>query len=150
MHPRAAFVLGVIPLVLVVGRCGRERSADEPKPQLTSEQAIARAEHFIRLNGYTAHWVPPWRTLQPEAVEFLAPHQWREFRHNTLESRANGWLRGRKRGEAGWTVVFRYARSELRESPVGRAVTMNLDGSDIRIEHVDIYLRAVEHERRRH
>ena len=39
---------------------------------------------------------------------------------------------------AGWRVVFRYKHPTDREGrKIGRAVTMNLDGSDTRVKHVD-------------
>lgn len=46
---------------------------------------------------------------------------------------------------AGWTVVFRYKHPTDREGrKIGRAVTMNLDGSDTRVKHVDFILRFVK------
>ncbi len=62
-------------------------------------------------------------------------------RHDTLERKAYGVVRERKGGSAGWTVVFRYKHpSDREERRIGRAVTMNLDGSDTRVEHVDFIL----------
>jgi hypothetical protein len=52
---------------------------------------------------------------------------------------------GRKGGVPGWTVVFRYShRSSKQERRNGRALTMNSEGSDLRVEHVDFILKYVE------
>ena len=118
---------------------------DNPRVEnraLSASEAVEMAERFIRDNGYTNYTPPPWRTLVPESIEFLPPEEWREFREDTLHRRAYGYSRGGRRG-TGWTVVFRHKR---RGAPTetGRAVTMDLDGADIRIEHSDFFLSAVE------
>ena len=41
-----------------------------------------------------------------------------------------------------WIVVFRYKKKA--ELPVGRAVTMSLGGSNLRIQHQDIRFDAVK------
>lgn len=62
-------------------------------------------------------------------------------RHDTLEGHAYG-VRGCNAREPGWTVVFRYKHPRDRQMRLnGRAVTMNLDGSEPRVEHNDFILR---------
>ncbi len=111
---------------------------------ISAQVAVARAEAFIRLNGYTLAPAASPERLTEESFELWEKSRWAEIRHDLLQPRAYGYLRGRKRGP-GWTVVFPYRRDDGgKEQPVGRAVTMNEDGSAIRVEHVDIFLDAVE------
>lgn len=108
------------------------------KPRLTQRQAVAFAEQFIVQNGYTD--LPPDKTkLAHETIEWETDvDRMLKQRHNTLEHHAYGILRGRKGGEPGWTVVFCY---KGHCGSTGRAVTMDLDGSEPRVEHVDFFLR---------
>jgi hypothetical protein len=111
------------------------------KRQLTARQAVALAEQFIAQNGYTD--LPPDKTkLSYETIEWERDlDRMLNRRHDTLERRAYGILRGRKGGEPGWTVVFCY---KAHCGATGRAVTMNLDGSEPRVEHVDFFLRRAK------
>jgi hypothetical protein len=108
------------------------------KRGLTQRQAVALAEQFIAQNGYTD--LPPDKTkLAHETIEWEPDvDRMLQRRHATLERHAYGILRGRKGGERGWTVVFCYKE---HCGSTGRAVTMNLDGSEPRVEHVDFFLR---------
>lgn len=114
------------------------------RPLLKADDAVVKAEKFVRANGYTARKVWDTSALQPESIEFLPRHEWPSFRHNSLMPRACGWLSGRKGDEPGWTVVFRYSHRLSARPDIGRAVTMDPDGSEIRIEHEDIALSAVQ------
>jgi len=107
------------------------------KRGLTQSQAVALAEQFIAQNGYTD--LPPDKTkLAYETIEWERDaDRMLQQRHDTLERHAYGVLRGRKGGEPGWTVVFCY---KAHCGSAGRAVTMNLDGSEPRVEHVDFRL----------
>ena len=112
------------------------------KGPLTESEAVALAERFIAENGYTD--LPPDRTkLSHETIESESnTDKMLEQRHDTLERRAYGVRSGRKGSGPGWTVVFRYKHprdGQMRSN--GRAVTMNLDGSKPRVEHVDFILR---------
>ena len=109
---------------------------------LTQSEAVALAEQFIAQNGYTD--LPPDKTkLSHETIEWESnTDKMLEQRHDTLERRAYGVRAGRKGREPGWTVVFRYKHpgGRLMRSN-GRAVTINIDGSEPRVEHVDFILR---------
>ncbi len=116
--------------------------AHAQKRRLTEAQAIRFAEQFIAQNGYTD--LPPDKTkLTYETIEWESNiRETLKYRHDTLERKAYGVVRGRKAGSAGWTVVFRFKHpADLEERSLGRAVTMNLDGRDARVEHVDFILR---------
>lgn len=108
------------------------------KRRLTQSEAVALAEQFIAQNGYTD--LPPDKTkLSYETIEWETNvDRMLQQRHNTLERRAYGVRRGRKGGDPGWTVAFRY---KGQAGATGRAVTMNLDGTEPRVEHVDFILR---------
>ena len=126
-------------LLLLVFLCGR---AYAQKQTLTESQAVEAAEQFIARNGYTN--LPPDRTkLTYESIEWESDiNRMLKERHDQLERRAFGVVPGRKGRASGWTVVFRYRHpADSKERKIGRAVTMNLDGSDMRVEHVDFILR---------
>lgn len=111
--------------------------------EIGEAQAVALAEKFVAQNGYTD--LPPDKDkVMYESIE-RAPNVERmlRWRHNTLERKAYGVGRGRKGGAPGWTVVFRAAGDDGRGDR-GRAVTMNLDGSKMRVEHVSFILSRVE------
>jgi hypothetical protein len=113
--------------------------------KLRQAQAVKLAEEFIVRNGYTD--LPPDKEhLAFESLERGSNvDEILQARHNTLERKAYGIARGRKSGSPSWIVVFRYkypSYPEMRRN--GRAVTMNLDGSNMRVEHQDFILRAVD------
>jgi hypothetical protein len=116
--------------------------AHSQKRQLSQAEAVTSAEQFVAQNGYT-DLAPDKTKLSFETIEWESNvDRMLQERHGTLERRAYGILRGRKGGSAGWTVVFRYTHPiDRRARSTGRAVTMNLDGSEPRVEHVDFFLR---------
>lgn len=115
------------------------------KQELSEGEAIRLAEEFIAQNGYTN--LPPDKSkLAYETIEWESniDDMLRE-RHDTLEPKAYGIRHGRKGGDPGWTIVFRYSHPSIKQMRRnGRAVTMNLDGSGLRVEHVDFILKHVE------
>jgi hypothetical protein len=125
--------------ISVLALCGAAYSQTR---QLTQAEAVALAEQFIAQNGYT-DLMPDKTKLSYETIERESNvDRMLQERHGTLERRAYGIVRGRKGGSAGWTVVFRYTHPiDQRARSTGRAVTMNLDGSEPRVEHVDFLLR---------
>ena len=107
------------------------------KRGLSEAEAIKLAERFIVQNGYTD--LPPDKSkLANESFELAeSVEEMLKMRYDTLEPKAYGVSRSRKGGSPGWTVVFRYkhpSSQQMRRN--GRAVTMNLDGGDMRVEHV--------------
>ena len=119
--------------------------AHSQQRQLTQAEAVKAAERFIAQNGYT-DLPPDNRKLSYETIEWESNvNRMLKDRRDTLERRAYGVLRGRKTATRGWTVVFRFKHpADQEERKLGRAVTMNLDGSDARVEHVDFILRSVQ------
>ena len=116
--------------------------AQSQKGRLTQSEAVELAERFIAQNGYTD--LPPDKTkLFYESIEWESNvDKMLEQRHDTLERHAYGFRSGRKGGEPGWTVVFRFKHADDEQTrSTGRAVTMNLDGSKPRVEHVDFILK---------
>lgn len=109
--------------------------------ELTEAQAIEFAEKFIAQNGYTD--LPSDKeNLAYESIEWESDvDEMLKTRHNTLERKAFGISRGRKGNSVGWTVVFKYKGSKSKN---GRAVTMGLDGSKARVEHVEFILAKVD------
>ena len=113
--------------------------------ELSEEQAVRLAEEFVAQNGYTESR-PDKSKFAHETIEWTSNiDDLLKQRHDTLEPKAYGIRHGRKSGAPGWTVVFRYSHpSSKQEHRNGRAVTMNLDGGGLRVEHVDFILKNVE------
>jgi hypothetical protein len=127
----------ILLLLLPVGFYAQEKKLNEA-------EAVRLAEQFIAQNGYTD--LPPDKSkLAYESIEWESNiDEMLRQRRNTLEPKAYGVVRERKNAP-GWTVVFRYkhrATGQMRGN--GRAVTMNLDGSKMRVEHVDFTLKYVD------
>jgi hypothetical protein len=126
-----------------------------PPKRLTLTQAIRVAEKFVVMNGYTD--LPPTQDkakLAYESVEWEGNVQrMLELRHDTIERRAYGYVEYSRRG-SGWTVVFRHKVPSVSsgrqqriipirsDNNVGRAVTMDLFGHGMRVEHTDFLLKA--------
>jgi cell division protein FtsL len=120
-------------------------SSHAQKRGLSETEAIKLAERFIAQNGYTD--LPPEKDkLANESFELAeSVEEMLKMRRDTIEPKAYGISSGRKGGSPGWTVVFRYKHpsgQQMRRN--GRAVTMNLDGGKMRVEHVDFILKKVD------
>jgi hypothetical protein len=105
-------------------------------------EAVRIAEQFVRENGYTG--LPPIdpATLQPEGIEYGDRDQWPAHRANTLLPVAKGIRRGAVNDPKGWTVGFAYVKP-LRDTSIGRAVTMDEFGEHVRMQHQDFRLDSL-------
>ena len=128
-------LLSLIPLMV--------SCAEKESTLLDEASAISAAEEFIVMNGYTD--LPPTEdksNLSFESLEWSRdPEEILKRRRNTLEKQAYGVSRYRDGGYSGWSVVFRYRVDNGR---IGRAVTMNADFNNIRVQHQDTILDKVE------
>lgn len=108
---------------------------------LSKEEAIQTAERFVLENGYTnAPREQVKAQLDHESIELIGEGKdTREKllaqRVDTLKPKAIGIRKGRKGGRDGWSVAFEYREPSLNDTC--RVVTMNLDGTDMQVEHVD-------------
>jgi hypothetical protein len=57
---------------------------------------------------------------------------------------AVGHLKGSRSNLKGWTVGFALVKPRDSTRPVGRAVTMDARGHNVRVEHVGFYLEGLE------
>lgn len=111
--------------------------------EIMEQDAVRRAEEFIIINGYTDQ---PGSTDESK-LSFELFDDYRNIdqtlasRRDKLERKAYGIHTGRKGSKSGWAVIFQYRNGNPDN---GRAVTMDPDGSNIRIEHVDFSLDKVE------
>lgn len=100
---------------------------------------MALAEQFVAENGYTR--AKPDRIKQRLDFEPIERAESRSEmllqRHNTLQPKAIGAKVGRKGSSVGWSIAFAYSSQVRGGQDSCRVVTMNADGSDIRVEHVD-------------
>src|SRR5215210_2870112 len=134
---------------------GVTTSTAQVKKELTQAEAIRVAEQFVAENGYTD--LPTMRDktkLSYESIDPFDPDERLKERLDTLERKAYAVARGNVR-KYGWTIVFRYNANneehrrmnpdyEKHSKIVGRAVTMSADGSNIRMQHQEIYLRGLK------
>lgn len=106
---------------------------------LSSQDAIALAEKFVVENGYTnAAQDHIKHQLDFESIEWTADRsEMLRRRHNTLQPKAIGAKQRRKGAKHGWSIAFDYATGTPGGQDVCRVVTMDGDGSSMRIEHVD-------------
>lgn len=122
------------------------------KTRISESEAVRSAECFVIGNGYTD--LPPMEDktkLSYESFDDGPPaEQALERRHDTLESRAYGVRNGGKVRD-GWSVVFRYNVNNRNFSvlapeflehlkTVGRCVTMDAYGANLRVQHQDAEL----------
>ena len=116
---------------------------DEESPEA---KAVRMAEEFIARNGYTD--LPPARDmLSYETVEMARDvDEMLRWRHDTLERKAYGVRHGGRMGaKGGWTVVFQNTPRYRDEKNVwGRAVTMDKDFKNLRVEHKSFPLGNVD------
>jgi hypothetical protein len=132
-------------------------------PPLSQDEAVALAEQFVTDNGYTD--LPPnLAKVKLEFINDMAARSRKESlaaivrrRHGELERHAWQVLSGRRHAR-GWTIVFRFPTTahggftlseDIESSNRGRAVTMDPDGGNIRMEHVDVRVDLTSNIRRR-
>ena len=112
-----------------------QANATEP---ISVESAVKIAERFVAENGYTN--LPESRVkeiLDNEGIEWSLGRKERlAQRRNTLRPQAIGARKSRKNGSPGWSVAFDYV-GQTGNSDVCRVVTMDLNGRDVQIVHVD-------------
>lgn len=105
---------------------------------LKIEAAVRIAEKFVAENGYTN--LPKSRVnrvLDSESLERSADREkLLADRFDTLMPSAIGAKRGRKNERTGWSVAFDFT-AKFGAPNLCRVVTMTLDGSNVRVEHVD-------------
>lgn len=104
---------------------------------LTKQEAVSLAEKFVLENGYTN--APPKnikKKLDNESIEWESDRaKLLKKRYDSLNKKAIGVREGRKNQNSGWSAAFDIADPQYKS--ICRVVTMNIDGSEIRIEHVD-------------
>jgi hypothetical protein len=107
---------------------------EEYNKYLTENKAIKMAELFVLQNGYTdapANEIK--KKLDHESIEYANDREdLLQQRFNTLNRKAIGVRKG-KFGKPDWSVAFDYVDTKLKDTC--RVVTMDIDGSNIRVEH---------------
>ncbi len=138
---------------------GSSQTSDQRIPyrfETPEQKAVRRAEEHIARNGYTKAGADR-GNLSFETVEFSRNiDEMLERRHDTLNPKAYGVLyHGRSGSKKGWIIVFQYSekvKAEIakgsndssNETPTGRAVTMNKNFKDLRVEHKAFILENVD------
>lgn len=117
------------------------QTADGESPDA---KAVRLAEEFIARNGYTD--LPPDRdNLSYETIEWGdGVEEILRLRHDTLERKAYGLRRMGRMGGPGWVIVFRHRGGDDSSVKTGRAVTMDKNFQNLRVEHKDFFLAGVD------
>jgi hypothetical protein len=108
-------------------------------PPINAMQAVKIAEEFVHDNGYTDYVPPDSSKLVSESIEWEGREKWIADRHDTLRSRALGFMNEARNDPSGWTVGFEYVKPSDRRH--GRAVTLDTNGRKLRMQHVDFILK---------
>jgi hypothetical protein len=102
---------------------------------ISQQEAVGAAESFIRMNGYTEAAPDP-GPLDPESLEWSQDRsEVLKHRANTLEAKAYGVIKT----DAGWSVVFLPVNAASGDAK-GRAVTMDVEGGSIKVQHDEIVI----------
>ncbi len=138
-------------LVEIHSDCGAGGGSRGKREETPEEKAVRLAEEFVARNGYTD--LPPDRdNLSYESIEWESNlDEMLKQRHDTLERKAYGIYYSGRMGQNGWTVVFRptlyrcgNALLEAKRTGMwGRAVTMDENFENLRVEHKDFTLTNV-------
>lgn len=136
---RLAAVLSVVSACATTGHPGRSNEG------VSYERAREIAAEFVRVNGLTA--APPDESsplYRRQGPGFMVP------REPGLDPRPCGVLRI-ARNRAGYTVAFRPLAGPLidtteagQEHEIGSAVSMNIDGTDVKVDHLSVFLDQIE------
>lgn len=132
------------------GLLSENESEIKAQTQTPEQKAVRLAEDFIKRNGYTNEPADK-DNLSYESIEKSAnTDKLLKSRKNSLESKAFAILPNKK----GWTVVFRYNKNYLDEiyqkdsvdkyDTLGRAVTMDKNFENLRVEHKSILLKNLK------
>lgn len=128
-------------VALPTRECGSVIRLDE----MPEAVAARLAEEFVARNGYTD--LPADReNLSYESIERAADvEEMLRWRQGSLERKAYGIVYPGKWGKSGWTVVFRHGRQFGNEHDEwGRAVTMDRNFENLRVEHKSFPLGNVD------
>lgn len=108
---------------------------------MSVEEAVNRAEIFVRDNGYTIVLVKNTKNLSYELFDYREPNDDSILirRHNTLQSKAFCYIRDKNE----WYIGFlsssvnldQLDSIEINSNLAGRAVIVNDNGKEIRIAH---------------
>ena len=127
-----ARVLMPVALIASVGvLCGQDAASSKPQTHLSSEKAVQLAELFVRANGYTDAADSAIKSqLDHESIEWTANRaDMLKSRRNTLRPKAIGIIAA----DGGWGVAFDY----VSHPGTCRVVTMQKDGTQLRMKHQD-------------
>ena len=125
--------------------CSASGGAQGKRDETPEEKAVRLAEEFIARNGYTD--APHDRhSLSYESIEWTDNlEELLKLRHDSLERKAYGIFYSGRSGGKGWTVVFRHKeRYGNHYDKTGRAVTMDGNFENLRVEHKSFFLGKVE------
>lgn len=137
-HPSGASGLGVS------SASARSAAGQATGKPIAEDEAIRRAEAFVVANGYTDRPHAPLSQIAWEPLEFETDKERLLLRRaRTLRAAAYGVSPGRKDGSPGFTVFF----SQTHATSNGRVVTMNPDGSGIRMESGELPLKNATRKR---
>jgi hypothetical protein len=141
---RLAFIIGGGTLVAITAITAfMLMSVSEPPQSITPpsrEEAIAKAEAFVRAQGYTDKpaSVGPGEIAYEGIERGATDAEKLSFRRGTLLPTAVG---ATQQESGTWTVGFQY--QQPTDPNLGRGVIVPADGSPLRIVHQDLFLSSL-------
>lgn len=135
------YKLCVVALIILTAAPSPANSRCETQ-EIPEAELVKLAEDFVARNGYTDLPSDNTNLTREDGESETNINKVLAWRLNLVERKPYGISRGRIGNSPGWSVVFRFKRFQSRK--YGLAVTMNLDGSDIRVEKAKFILRAVD------
>lgn len=135
------------PKVEILGTtgCDLSRSFNGGREETPEQKAVRLAEEFVARNGYTD--VPAdMENLSYESIERARDvEEMLRWRRDSLERRAYGVVYNGKMGGPGWIVAFRPGKRFGNDfDEWGRAVTMDRNFENLRVEHKSFPLGKVD------
>lgn len=109
--------------------------------KISEEAAVKIAEKFVVVNGYTAKPADKNKVAREDVERSYNIWNILDDRRNTLKAKAYGIINGKRDGTDGWTIVFKLTGGGAGR---GRAVSMDLNGTDVRMEKVSVFLDMVD------
>ena len=139
-------ILFVVVLTFFVNGVFSQSKGKKQKHKLTAIEAVQFAERFIIENGYTDLSATKDKSkIIPESITGVTM----QLRFDSLQRKAYGCSVGHRRTDD-WVIIFKQKYKKGNEKIIpdyenrlrtfGRAVTMNIYGGHIRMEHQGIKL----------
>lgn len=137
MSPTA--MVALVAMFLWFAACGSEVETTKCGEPMSASDAVAVAEHFIRVNGFTQHEPDRDAVVRDFMEKTKSLDEVLAHRRGVLREQAYGYS---QRDDA-WVVVFAYSQARtVGGKPTGLAVVVEDCGASVSMEHETVFLDA--------